>query len=201
MTPEATTPRARARRARARARQIAPVALSTVSLLALALWAGGLVALGAFAAPAVFGNVPAPWSGDAMTIAFRRFDSFAIGCALVALVCEAGLAMVRRPVERVDLARGASLAAMTVLALGQALVLSPRIASLHAAGAIRGFGEAGRELDIVHDRAKMAGQIVLLLALVVVVLHVARLARGAAPPAPADAGATARTSADPEPDP
>jgi hypothetical protein len=172
------------------ARALASRALVTASLAAVALWTGGLVALGAFAAPAVFGNVPAPWSGDAMTLAFRRFDAFAIGCAAVALLCEVGLATVRRPVLRVDLARGAALVAMTAAAIAQGLWLSPRIDALHRAGAVRGAGSAGLELDAVHEHAKNAGKAALLLALAVVVLHVVRLtavsarerAEGGAPP-------------------
>jgi hypothetical protein len=151
--------------------------LTSASLVAIGLWGGGLLALGAFAAPAVFGNVPAPWSGDAMTIAFRRFDSFALGCAAVALIAEVGLAMMRKPILRRDLVRGVAVVAMGALEVWQALYISPRIEALHKSGAVRGVGEAGQELHAVHEHSKQAGEGVLLLALLVVVLHVSRSLR------------------------
>ena len=51
---------------------------ATLAVLCLGLWVGGLVALGACAAPIVFHVVPAPMSGDAMGAVFRRFDQVAI---------------------------------------------------------------------------------------------------------------------------
>ena len=62
---------------------------ATVAVVALSIWVGGLVALGACAAPIVFKVVPAPLSGDAMGAVFRRFDGLAIGAAVVVSGCEA----------------------------------------------------------------------------------------------------------------
>ena len=59
--------------------------LVVVACTALGIWVGGLVALGACAAPMVFRLAPAPFSGYAMGAAFERFDSIAVACSLCAL--------------------------------------------------------------------------------------------------------------------
>src|SRR5258705_10868103 len=64
-------------------------AATVVAIVCLAIWVGGLVALGACAAPIVFHVVPAPLSGDAMGAVFRRFDFIAIACGVVVLASEA----------------------------------------------------------------------------------------------------------------
>ena len=67
-------------------------------IYAIGVWLGGLVALGAIAAPVVFAIVPMPASADAMTVVFRRFDLVAMACAAVAIMestaCTAGSASV-----------------------------------------------------------------------------------------------------------
>ncbi len=70
---------------------------AAVAVTALAIWIGGLVALGACAAPIVFRVVPAPLSGDAMGAVFRRFDAIAVACSVFVLGCEAIRIWVRDP--------------------------------------------------------------------------------------------------------
>ncbi|HEY5240541.1 MAG TPA: DUF4149 domain-containing protein, partial [Polyangiaceae bacterium] len=83
-----------------------------VAMLALAVWLGGLVALGALVAPVIFSRVSMPWSADAMTVVFQRFDSVAMACAAVVLLTEAMRAVGRLPFARVDHVRaGASVLA------------------------------------------------------------------------------------------
>ena len=156
----------------ARARKI----LVTLALAAIGIWAGGMIALGAIAAPVVFGTVPAPTSADAMTIVFRRFDKLAVACVVIALLVEVSLAALRdRKITRLDLARGA----LAVIAAGCAIVggafVSPRIEALHRAGAIRGLGELGSELNAVHQLAERLGKAELVIALAIIALHVAAL--------------------------
>lgn len=130
-------------------------ALDAVALIAIAVWLGGYATLGAVVAPLVFGMVPAPWSADAMTAVFRRFDSVAIACAVVALLAEAGHALLRaRPIARLDIARASLVAGAAALAIVMATVLSPHIARLHEDGAVRGSGPLGVELDEVHHTAE-----------------------------------------------
>ena len=143
----------------------------------MALWMGGLVALGAIAAPAVFGIVPMPASADAMTLVFRRFDRLAIGCAGVAMTCEAILALRSGPMRGLDVARAAAVVLGAALAIGQGVWLSPAIDALHRSGAVRGLGDAGLALERTHRFAETSGKaqlLLLLFALPLVVLKVAR---------------------------
>jgi hypothetical protein len=149
-------------------------ALEAVALLAIAVWLGGFATLGAVVAPLVFGIVAAPASADAMTAVFRRFDSIAIGCAVVVLVVEGAHATLRRPIFRRDLVRGALTVGAAALAIVEAMVVSPHIERLHREGAIRGLGAAGLELDSVHHLAESLAKTELTLLVVVLVLHAFR---------------------------
>jgi uncharacterized membrane protein len=148
-------------------------ATTAVALLACALWLGGMIALGAIAAPAVFGIVPAPYSADAMTVVFRRFDKLALSCAAILALTEVVRARLTRlgtDLSRVDLVRGAAVLVAGLLAIVEGLVLAPRIEELHRGGAIRGLGEAGEALESAHHLAELAGKSEALLVAVVVVL-------------------------------
>jgi Domain of unknown function (DUF4149) len=128
---------------------------AVVAVLALSIWVGGLVALGACAAPIVFRVVPAPLSGDAMGAVFRRFDALAIGSAVVVLGCEAVRMWAReRPATRAERVRAALVVAASAAAIYGGVKLSPSIVALHVAGAVRGFGEAGAELERLHGLAE-----------------------------------------------
>jgi hypothetical protein len=154
---------------------------SAVALLAVALWLGGLVALGAIAAPVVFSVVPLPTSADAMTVVFRRFDLLAMACAAVALGCEACSGFVRafqgssdgRSERRrlVDHFRVVATALAAAAAAFEGASVSPQIARLHAGGAIRGVADAGKELGRLHDLAELLGKSQVMLLAAVVVLH------------------------------
>lgn len=143
-----------------------------IALCSLAMWLGGLVAMGALAAPAVFRIVPAPWSGDAMTVAFRRFDRVALACAAILAVGEITLAGLRRRGTRADHLRLGSVLSMTALALASALFLSPRIEALHVGGAVRGLGPLGLELDRLHDWARRAGSTTILIGVALIFQYV-----------------------------
>lgn len=150
------------------------VAVAFVYLLAIALWAGGLTVLGAIVAPTVFGIVPAPTSADAMTVVFGRFDRVAMACAAVALVAEGMLARAGKS-TRLDMLRAAALVAAGGLAIAIGAWLSPAIAALHRAGAVRGLGPEGAELERLHGLAEQAGKGEIVLLLVVLALLVIRL--------------------------
>jgi uncharacterized membrane protein len=157
----------------------APVILSAgsaVALLSAAVWLGGLVALGALVAPVVFSTVAMPASADAMVIVFRRFDVVAMTCAALVLCAEALRRSVRRSsFARVDFARASVAVAAAAAAVFQGTRLSPRIAELHAAGAVRGFEAGGMELSRLHDVAETCGKAQVLLLVLLVVLHVVTL--------------------------
>jgi uncharacterized membrane protein len=143
-----------------------------VGVLAASLWLGGLLVLGALVAPIVFGSVPAPMSGDTMTVVFRRFDEVSLACAAIVGVAEAVRARAGG-VGRADIAR----IVFAVIAVGCTLVIavsiSPAIASLHAAGAVRGVGPLGEQLDRTHDWATRIAKVEALAIALVIALHVA----------------------------
>lgn len=159
---------------------------ASVSLVAVALWLGGLLALGAIVAPVVFSVVSMPSSADAMTIVFRRFDLIAMACAALVLASEAMRAVARVGFAPVDHARAAAGVVAAALAVFEGTHVSPRIAALHAGGAIRGLGAAGRELSHLHDIAELCGKTEVLLLVAIVVLHVVALTRGGAGPRPSE---------------
>jgi hypothetical protein len=164
-------------------RRVVVTSIAVVQLLAIAFWAGGLVALGAIVAPIVFRVVPAPTSADAMTLVFRRFDAVAITCAAIALVAEAAFALRGGRVTRLDLVRGLSLAAAGGLAIVIGAWLSPGIAELHAAGAIRNLGDAGQSLERLHRLAETLAKAEIALLLLGFALAVAKAGRGNGSPA------------------
>jgi uncharacterized membrane protein len=163
---------------------------SSIAVVALGVWIGGMVALGACAAPIVFGMVPAPLSGDAMGAVFRRFDAIAVGCAVVALGAEAvRIALHEGAATLGDRARGAAVLVASACAIAGAIAISPKIVALHAAGAIRGLGPDGTELERFHHMAETLGTLEVALGLAAIVLHVSTLRASSAAPAAAPASA------------
>jgi hypothetical protein len=151
---------------------------SAVAALAAAVWLGGLLALGAIAAPIVFAVAPFPWSANAMTMVFQRFDAVAMTCAVAVLGAEALRAASRQALGRLDVLRvGASVLAAAA-GVVEGVFVSPRIAELHRGGAIRGVGAAGVELSWLHDWAQRLGKAEVLLLAVVIVLHASRPMEG-----------------------
>ena len=146
--------------------------LVAVALVAAGLWVGGLLALGAIAAPVVFKIVPPPFNADAMTVVFRRFDRVAMSAAAVILIVEVALAVIRRPNTGRDAARAAAAVAAGALSVWQGAALSPRIEALHQAGAVRGQGTLGLDLEAAHSLAELCGKSITLLVVAVIVLHV-----------------------------
>ncbi|WP_394850641.1 DUF4149 domain-containing protein [Pendulispora brunnea] len=145
---------------------------STVALLAWAIWLGGLVALGAISAPLVFRNVPAPYSANAMTLVFRRFDVFAMACAAIVVARELASVLMTPKIQRLDSARmGAALLA-GALAVLEGVWISPVIEELHRAGAVRNMGDLGMKLEAFHARAESVSKAELLFLVVYVVLFV-----------------------------
>jgi hypothetical protein len=156
--------------------------LDAVAILSIAVWLGGYATLGAVVAPLVFGMVPAPTSGDAMTAVFARFDRVALACAALALLCEAGHAILRaRPITRLDMARAALVALAAGLAVYVAGVITPHIVALHQSGAVRGSGPAGLELDAVHHTAETLAKLELDMLAVALALFAFRPAAPVAP--------------------
>jgi hypothetical protein len=157
---------------------------AVLAVVCLAVWIGGLAALGACAAPIVFRIVPAPLSGDAMGAVFRRFDAIAITSAVIVLGCEAIRILAARRASSSGGATPLAERARTALAVVAAAAaiyvgarLSPGIVALHVAGAVRGFGPDGLELERLHKLAESAGKIEVGAGLLLLILEVTTLAR------------------------
>ncbi|MDP9036704.1 MAG: DUF4149 domain-containing protein [Myxococcota bacterium] len=159
-------------------------ACAAVALLSISLWLGGLVALGAIAAPIVFNVVSHPASADAMTLVFQKFDLVTMACAAVVLATEAALASARGAFNRLDRWRAALSALAAALAVYEATRVSPAIAALHAGGAIRGVGSAGADLARLHDVAEACGKAEIALLVAVLVMHVFALSGRCDAPVP-----------------
>jgi uncharacterized membrane protein len=147
-------------------------AVTVLALVAVAVWLGGLVALGVIVAPTIFALVSMPASADAMTMVFRRFDVLAMSSAAVLLSTEAVRAVARVPFARIDHARAAASVLAAAAAVLEGASVSPRIAALHAAGALRGRGADGLELDRLHHLAETLGKAEVLVLVAVVAFHV-----------------------------
>jgi hypothetical protein len=162
---------------RAARNSIADRIAATVAALAAGIWVGGIIALGVCAAPFVFRLTPAPLSGDAMGSAFARFDQIALGAAVVILGAEVVRTMAAGPRGRTIAARVRRAAAILVaVAAGYSgLVLTPRIMELHRAGAVRGSGPEGQELDAIHRRSELLSKVKAAGGIALVVLHVLTL--------------------------
>ena len=149
-----------------------------VAVIALAIWIGGLVALGACAAPLVFKIVPAPFSGEAMGAVFRRFDIIAISAAVVVLGCEAVRIWVREgAATTAERLRGLLAVTAAGAAIYGGVELSPSIVALHAAGAVRGLGENGVKLERIHDLAEAVAKVEVTVGLFLLALQVSTLQR------------------------
>ncbi len=163
-------------------RVVIDTAATIVAVLAYAMIAGGMIALGACAAPYVFELTPHPWSGKAMGAAFSRFDVIAVACAVVGLGAEVVRTMLtlRSPYARAWLPRVRRYVAIA-LALGavySGTQLSPRIMELHEAGVRRNVGAEGTELERIHQQAELVGKIDVALAALLIALHIVTLGGG-----------------------
>ena len=158
-----------------------PRVTTTVALVALTAWIGGLLALGAIVAPIVFAAVPFQLAADTMAVVFARFDKLAMGAAAVVLATEAvrgwatSTATEDRKGARANLARVGVSVTLVAMAVLEGLWVTPKIASLHAGGAVRGVGEAGAALASAHSIAELLGKTQALLAIALIALHVATL--------------------------
>lgn len=148
----------------------ATVALEAIAVVALSVWLAALPVLGAIVAPAVFRGVPMPFSADAMTTVFQRYDRVAVAAGLMLVGACAGLAVLdgagRRRARAIGLAGAVSLLALSAL---QAAAVSTKIAALHRMGALRGLGPEGLELDRVHRVASVVGRVEVAVAVVTLV--------------------------------
>lgn len=142
-------------------RAAATIALiaEVTATLAVALWLGGMLALGAFAAPEVFGQLERPVAGSVMGTIFANFDRMVLVLIAVLVVSEAARVLLEGVRGRLGLARLCAAAVLAGLALISALYIGPRINEMFHAGVMRGVGQAGVEMDRLHDWATRLGKL------------------------------------------
>ena len=148
------------------------VIAEVIATLAVALWLGGMLALGAFAAPEVFGQLPRETAGSVMGAIFGKFDSLVLVVAGLLLVAEAVRLVLEGTRGKLGLARLAVAGALVVLALLSALWLGPAINDLFEAGVRRGVGDDGADMDRLHHLAELLGKVAFFLAAVWITLGI-----------------------------
>lgn len=142
-----------------RARAIAASMAEVVATVAIALWLGGLLGLGAFAAPVVFQKLELEVAGAVMGTIFARFDRLVVAVAVIITVTETVRVVCEGARGALARARLAIAAVLVGLALASALWLGPQINNLFEAGVHRGIGAAGMEMDRLHRWASTAGKL------------------------------------------
>ncbi len=147
---------------------------ASVAVIAVGVAIGGMLALGACAAPFVFSLTPAPDNGTAMGAAFARFDRIALTCSMLLLAAEVVRTVVawgtpRTMAPRLRRVFGVLFAACTAYS---GLALTPTINDLHRAGVVRSEGDDGARLDAIHKRAELVGKAELAVGVILVALHV-----------------------------
>ncbi len=150
---------------------------ASVAASVAGLWAGGLLALGAIAAPVVFSETPAPFSGNAMGQAFGRFDRVALIFSGLLLACEFTRTWMAEGGGKSTGARVRRTATMLLAAAAVylAVVITPRIRTMHRDGVSRGVGEAGALMEALHRQATWAGKGITFLCIALVFLHIMTL--------------------------
>jgi hypothetical protein len=158
---------------RARRRALIERAAASIAVVALGMWAGGLIALGACAAPFVFEFTPYPFSGQAMGLAFQRFDGIAMACGTIVLGCEVARTLVsrRREAQMWPRIRRVLAVLLAVGAVYGGMRLTPTIREMHERGVRRNVGAEGAELERIHAQAELIGKATVPLAVFLIFLQ------------------------------
>ncbi len=144
---------------------------NVIEYLALSLMIGGMLALGAFVAPAIFGNLPLDEAAKVMTLIFRRYDGVMfVGLILIVfgeVVRMATSDAFSRLVHRI---RYVGVVLLVCLSLFSLFVVNPKIAQFQHQGVVRGVGKAGIALDQTHRQAEMLYKTELSLEVLILIL-------------------------------
>lgn len=134
-------------------------AAEAVATLALFLWIGGLVSLGAFAAPEVFGQLGREPAGQLMGAIFRRFDALVLACVAIFGAAELARNAAGDWRRRFGRARAATAVIIASGGLVASAWLSPVINGMFERGVRRGVGVEGARMELIHQRAETAGKV------------------------------------------
>lgn len=141
--------------------------------LGLALMVGGMLALGAFTAPALFGGMPRNWAAPVMARIFQRYDIVLMAALVMAQVGEYLRWTSHRVAvkSRLNIVRLVLLGGLTLGIIYSTQFLNPQIEQMNQAGMHRHMDTpAGRQFDALHKRSENAYKLELLMAALLVLL-------------------------------
>lgn len=154
--------------------------VQSAQVACLALMSGGMVALGAFVAPAVFRTLPHVQAAPLMATVFGRFDQALFVFMGVTLVLEVVLwavcPVLRRAGKGLLCLRVLSLLLLAVCVSYSTQVLNPQIAVMNQAGVRRAdVTSAGKAFDRIHKQSEKVYKVQCINALLALVLIVGSL--------------------------
>lgn len=130
------------------------LSLHFLHTLALALWIGGIVALGALTAPAVFRLASSRETAGAIMLAvFRRFDIVVLGCIVVLASTSAMMIAWFGRLSAWYAIEYVSITMMSASALFSYFIISPRLRGLRDRGE-----SAGADFQRLHRTSEMSMQ-------------------------------------------
>jgi len=146
---------------------------TAVQALGLSLMVGGMLALGAFAAPAVFSGLPRNLAAPVMARIFTRYDVVILISMLLAHVGEyfrwISHAFVKK--SRINYLRLGLLGVLTVGVIYSTQVLNPKIEEMNMSGIRRGTATVeGHRFDALHKRSENIYKLELLIAVLLLLL-------------------------------
>lgn len=145
---------------------------SSFQLVGLALMIGGMLALGAFTAPVVFGQLPREQAGPIMATIFRRYDIVLLVSLGLVLGGEA-LRLASRCVQAKSLLNLIRYGFMAVLVGGvlfSTLKLNADIEKMNRAGLHRDYTAAGRAFEKTHKLSETLYKLDMLAALLLLAM-------------------------------
>lgn len=146
---------------------------TSLQLLGLALMVGGMLALGAFTAPAVFGGLPREMAAPVMATIFTRYD-MALVVALVLVLIGEGLRWRSQALlvkSRLNGLRAILLVGLTGALLYSTQIINPQIEHLNRSGVHRNLQTPeGQRFEGLHKRSESFYKLEMLAALLLLLL-------------------------------
>ncbi len=146
--------------------------LTAFENLGLALMIGGMLALGAFTAPAVFHAFPKEDAGRVMTLIFRRYDIVLTASLILILFVEISRHFRKGfQFSPLPLRRYLVLIPLLLIGIYAQDFIHPQIEQYQKAGVIRGVGQAGLKFDRLHHQSEAFYKLELLFAVLLLMMN------------------------------
>ncbi|HEY9688311.1 MAG TPA: DUF4149 domain-containing protein [Coleofasciculaceae cyanobacterium] len=143
-----------------------------VQLVGLALMTGGMLALGAFTAPVVFGQLPREQAGPIMATIFRRYDVVLLVALGLTLLGEAMRVVSKcaATVSKLSIVRYVLMALLAAGILFSTLKVNADIERMNRAGWHRDYSSQGRTFEATHKLSESLYKVDMLAALLLLIL-------------------------------